>query len=123
MLALAGCPNQAKNDSTNALNAGNKAARAETDRDRDHEYQKAVERYRENHLAWYGMGLANIEKKDFDKAADALQHGVELVPDQPMYQMWYGIALYEKAVDTAREDQAREGEQEARGDRSGSHRR
>jgi len=106
VLALAGCPNQAKNDSTNALNAGNKALGQKQTETAITEYQKAVERYHENHLAWYGMGLANIEKKDFDKAADALQHCVELAPEQPMYQMWYGIALYEKAVDTAKKDQA-----------------
>jgi tetratricopeptide (TPR) repeat protein len=104
---LAGCPNQAKNDSTNALNAGNKALGQKQVETALSEYQKAVDRYRDNHLAWYGMGLANIEKKDFDKAADALQHCVELVPEQTMYQMWYGIALYEKAVDNARQDQAK----------------
>jgi tetratricopeptide (TPR) repeat protein len=107
VLMLAGCPNQAKNDSTNALNAGNKALGQKQVETALTEYQKAVERYRENHLAWYGMGLAYIEKKDFDKAADALQHCVELANEQPMYQMWYGIALYEKAVDNARQDQAK----------------
>jgi Cytochrome c biogenesis factor len=104
---LAGCPNQAKNDSTNALNAGNKALGQKQVETALSEYQKAVDRYRDNHLAWYGMGLAYIEKKDFDKAADALQHCVELAPEQTMYQMWYGIALYEKAVDNARQDQAK----------------
>jgi tetratricopeptide (TPR) repeat protein len=107
VIALAGCPNQAKNDSTNALNAGNKALGQKQTETAISEYQKAVERYRENHLAWYGMGIANIQKKDFDKAADALQHSIELVPEEPMYQMWYGIALYEKAVDNARQDQAK----------------
>jgi tetratricopeptide (TPR) repeat protein len=104
---LAGCPNQAKNDSTNALNAGNKALGQKQVETALSEYQKAVDRYRDNHLAWYGMGLAFIEKKDFDKAADALQHCVELAPEQTMYQMWYGIALYEKAVDNARQEQAK----------------
>jgi tetratricopeptide (TPR) repeat protein len=107
VVMLAGCPNQAKNDSTNALNVGNKALGQKQVETALTEYQKAVERYRDNHLAWYGMGLAYIEKKDFDKAADALQHCVELAPEQPMYQMWYGIALYEKAVDNARQDQAK----------------
>lgn len=107
LVVLAGCPNQAKNDSTNALNAGNKALGQKQVETALTEYQKAVERYRDNHLAWYGMGLAYIQKKDFDKAADALQHCVELAPEQSMYQMWYGIALYEKAVDNARQDQAK----------------
>jgi tetratricopeptide (TPR) repeat protein len=107
LVVLAGCPNQAKNDSTNALNRGNKALGQKQVETALNEYQKAVERYRENHLAWYGMGLANMEKKDYDKAADAFQHAVEIAPDQAMYQMLYGISMYEKTVDNARQDQAK----------------
>ena len=107
LVVLAGCPNQAKNDSTNALNAGNKALGQKQVETALNEYQKAVERYRENHLAWYGMGLAYMEKKDFDKASDSFQHAVELVPEQAMYQMTYGISLYEKTIENARQDQAK----------------
>ena len=107
LVVLAGCPNQAKNDSTNALNAGNKALGQKQVETALNEYQKAVERYRENHLAWYGMGLAYMEKKDYDKAADSFQHAVELAPEQAMYQMTYGIALYEKTIENARQDQAK----------------
>lgn len=71
------------------------------------EYQKAVDRYHDNHLAWYGMGGAYAGKADWPKAADSFSTAVQLAPEQAMYQMWYGIALYEKAVQTAREDQAR----------------
>jgi len=107
LVVLAGCPNQAKNDSTNALNRGNKALGQKQVETAINEYQKAVERYRENHLAWYGMGLAYMEKKDFDKAADSFQHAVELAPEQAMYQMTYGISLYEKTIENARQDQAK----------------
>jgi tetratricopeptide (TPR) repeat protein len=107
LVVLAGCPNQAKNDSTNALNAGNKALGQKQVETALTEYQKAVERYHENHLAWYGMGLAYMEKKDYDKAADSFQHAVELAPEQAMYQMTYGIALYEKTIENARQDQAK----------------
>ena len=103
---LAGCPNQSKNDSMNALNAGNKAAGAKQFDNALAEYQKSVELMKENHLAWYGMGGAQAARGQWDKASDAFANAVQLEPDQAMYQMWYGIALYEKAVATAREEQA-----------------
>ena len=36
-----------------------------------------------------------------------MSHAVQLVPEQAMYQMQYGRFLYEKAVEGAREDEAR----------------
>ncbi|HUJ57083.1 MAG TPA: tetratricopeptide repeat protein [Kofleriaceae bacterium] len=106
LVALAACPNDAKNESTNALNAGNKALGQKQLETAINEYEHAIEKNRDNHLAWYGMGLAYIEKQDYDKASDSLQHTVDLAPDQPMYQMWYGISLYDKAVQDAAQTQA-----------------
>ncbi len=37
----------------------------------------------------------------------AFDHTVAIAPDQPMYQMWAGIAHYEAAIEQARQDQAR----------------
>jgi tetratricopeptide (TPR) repeat protein len=107
LFALSGCPNQAKNDSSNALNAGNKAFGAKQYEEAINSFEKSVEKNRDNHLAWYGMGLTYIAKQDYSKAVDALEHTVQLAPDQGMYQMWYGVAEYEKAVATARDDQAK----------------
>ena len=106
VLLLAACPNQSRNDSMTALNNGNKASGAKQFDNALAEYQKAVELMKENHLAWYGMGLAQAARGQWDKAADALANTVQLEPDQAMYQMWYGRALYEKAVAAAREEQA-----------------
>jgi tetratricopeptide (TPR) repeat protein len=106
LAVLAGCPSQARNESTNHSNAGNKALGQKQYETALGEYQKAVELNRDNSLAWYGMGLASMDKKDFAKASEALQHTVTIAPEQVMYQMWYGIALYEKAIDDARKDQA-----------------
>ena len=106
LLGLTGCPNQALNDSKTALAAGNKANGQKQYESAIVEYQKAVERYHENHLAWYGMGGAQAGKGDWAKAADAFSNAVQLNDKDPMYQMWFGVALYEKAVQTAREDQA-----------------
>ena len=106
LLGATGCPNQARNDSMNALNAGNKAAGAKQFETAISEYQKAVDKYRENSLAWYGMGGALAAKADWAKASDSFSTAVQLADNQPMYQMWYGISLYEKAVLQARDDQA-----------------
>jgi tetratricopeptide (TPR) repeat protein len=106
-LALAACPNQAKNDSSTALNAGNKELGQKQYESAINDFQKSVEKNHDNHLAWYGMGLAYIAKQDYSKAVDALEHTVQLAPDQGMYQMWYGVAEFEKAVQTAKEDQAK----------------
>lgn len=86
---------------------GNKAQGAKQFEVAIQEYQKAVEKYGENHLAWYGMGGAQAHRGEWDKAADAFSRAVQIADEQPMYQMWYGVALYEKAVKQAREDQAR----------------
>jgi tetratricopeptide (TPR) repeat protein len=107
VLALAGCPNQSLNESKTALNNGNKANGAKQFETAITEYQKAVEKYHDNHLAWYGMGGAEAGKGDWGKSSDAFAVAVQLDDKQPMYQMWYGVSLYEKAVQTAREDQAK----------------
>ncbi len=107
LVTLAGCPNQSKNDSMTALNNGNKAAGAKQFDTALAEYQKAVELMKDNHLAWYGLGASYANRAQWDKSSDAFANAVQLEPDQAMYNMWYGIALYEKAVQGAREDQAR----------------
>jgi tetratricopeptide (TPR) repeat protein len=107
VLLCAACPNQARNDSMQFLAAGNKAAGAKQFEIAVQEYQKAVDKYGDNHLAWYGMGGAQAQRGEWDKAADAFARAVQIADNQPMYQMWYGISLYEKAVKQARDDQAR----------------
>jgi tetratricopeptide (TPR) repeat protein len=53
------------------------------------------------------MGGSQAQRGEWDKAADAFARAVQIADSQPMYQMWYGISLYEKAVKQARDDQAR----------------
>lgn len=107
VLVVAGCPNSSVNDSKKLLNEGNKAHGAKQFDTALGHYQKAVEKWSDNHLAFYGMGGAYAGRGDFDKAADAFSNAVRIAPEQPMYQMWYGVALYEKAVKSARDDQAK----------------
>lgn len=107
LAVLTGCPNQSLNESKTALNAGNKASGAKQYQTAITEYQRAVDKYHDNHLAWYGMGGAQAGKGDWAKAAEAFAVAVQLDDKQPMYQMWYGVSLYEKAIQAAREDQAK----------------
>ena len=104
---LAGCPNQARNDSMTELAAGNKASGAKQFEEAVTHYEKATGRMHDNHLAWYGMGGAWAQRGDWTKAADAFTNAVQIAPEQAMYQMWYGISLFQKAVHDAREEQAK----------------
>ncbi|MDB4956996.1 MAG: Tetratricopeptide 2 repeat protein [Myxococcales bacterium] len=107
LFCATGCPNQAHNDSMTALANGNKASGAKQYEQAVTEYQKAVDKFHENHLAWYGMGGAWAQRGDWTKASDAFTNAVQIAPEQAMYQMWYGIALYNKAVQVAKEEQAK----------------
>jgi tetratricopeptide (TPR) repeat protein len=103
---LSACPNAALNESKQAQARGDKAVGQKQFETAIGEYQKATEKYPDNHLAWYGMGQAYAGKGDWAKAADSFEQAVQRADKEPMYQQWYGRALYEKAVAAAREDQA-----------------
>jgi tetratricopeptide (TPR) repeat protein len=107
VLFVAGCPNQSRNDSKTLLQEGNKAHGAKQYDTAITAYQKAVEKWSDNHLAYYGMGGSYAGRGEWDKASDAFSNAVRIAPEQPMYQMWYGVSLYEKAIKSAREDQAK----------------
>lgn len=70
-------------------------------------YTKATEKWKDNHTAWYGLSAAHSQRRDWAKAADAAGQAVALEPEISMYQLLYGRALYEKAIQQAKEDQAR----------------
>ena len=104
--ALVGC-NQALNDSKTAANVGAKAYGQKQYDTAITEYQKAIEKYKDNHVAWYGLGASYIGRGDWEKASEAFSKAVAIDDKQSMYQMYYGVSLYEKAVKGAREDQAK----------------
>jgi Flp pilus assembly protein TadD len=101
------CGDSAQNDSKTASNAGNKALEAKQFDTAVTEFTKATERYPDNHYAWYGLGAAQAKKGDWAKAADAFGRAVQIEDKQPTYQKLFGMALFEKAVASAREDQAK----------------
>jgi tetratricopeptide (TPR) repeat protein len=106
VLALAGCPNDAHNEAAKLNTEGNKALGQKQYETAINDFEKAVEKNHDYHLAWYGLGVAYYQKNDYAKAVDALEKCVQLAPEQPMYQMMYGVALYEKGVDSAKDEQA-----------------
>lgn len=110
VLLLAGCPNEARNESIRAANEASKAGGQKQYDTAIAAYTRAVEKWKDNHSAWYGLGGAYHGKKDYVKAAEAMEHAVQIAPEQGMYQLAYGWFLFDKAGWTARQEQAsREG--------------
>ncbi len=106
-VALTGCPNEARNESIRSANEGNKALGQKQFETAIPALKKAVERWSDNHTAWYSLGGAYAGKSEWANAVDAMSHAVQIVPEQGMYQLLYGRCLYEKAIQSAREEQAR----------------
>lgn len=107
LAVLPGCPNQARNDSITAANEGTTASGLKQYETAIAAYKRATEKWDGNHAAWYGLGGVYAARHEWAKAADAMQHAVQLQPEQPLDQFYYGQFLYEKAVQVAREEQAR----------------
>src|SRR5687768_16257170 len=107
LFLLAACPNKGRNESVKASNEGTKAYGAKQYETAIEAYKTAVSKWSDNHVAWYGLAGAYIGKKDWKSAADAMEKAVQIKEDEAMYQMVYGYTLYEKAIQTAREDTAR----------------
>ncbi|MEZ4362321.1 MAG: tetratricopeptide repeat protein [Kofleriaceae bacterium] len=105
--ALAGCADDARNESVKIANLGNGFIASKHYDDAIVQMKKAVELYGDNHLAWYGMGSSYIARKQWAEAVDALNNAVRVVDDQPMYHMWLGIAQRMKAITQAKEELAR----------------
>jgi tetratricopeptide (TPR) repeat protein len=102
-----GCGDAGRKESIQRTNAGHKALGAKQFDTAINEYKDAIAAYRDNHAAHYYLGEAYRGKKVFDKAAEGYAEAVRIKPDNVMYQMMYGVALYEDAVQKAREDAAR----------------
>jgi tetratricopeptide (TPR) repeat protein len=99
---LAGCPNQSRNDSMNALNQGNKFKAQKQYEDAITAFKLSVQKMHDNHLAWWGLGTSYVERKAWGDAVDAFTNAAQIAPDQAMYQMWLGVSTFEKTVDEAR---------------------
>jgi tetratricopeptide (TPR) repeat protein len=77
------------------------------------ECRAAVTTWDGNHLAWYAMASGYLAKQEWPEAQAAAARAVKLRPDQAMYQLYYGMALYEVEMQ-------RVGNEAARRDRKGA---
>ena len=107
VLLLAACPNDAKKKSVERNNEGSKALGQKQYETAINHFEESIKAWDENHMAWYGMGLAHSSRGNWKEAADAFTSAVKLKDDDAMYQMWLGRALYEQSVKQAREEQAK----------------
>ena len=107
LIGLTGCPNKARQESLDLSNSGMQALKKKEFEEADNFCKQATERFRDNHPGWWCLGNAKKGKNDWAAAADAYEQAVRIDGKQPMYHMWLGISLYNKAVRTAREDLAR----------------
>jgi tetratricopeptide (TPR) repeat protein len=98
---------QTLNASVEHLNACNRGVVSRHYEDAIAECQAATKIWGDNHLAWYAWAGAHLAKREWLAAKTAIEHAVTLRPDQPMYQLYYGIALYEAEHERARDEQAR----------------
>jgi tetratricopeptide (TPR) repeat protein len=104
---LAACQDSARNESVQLANQGNQNINQKQFDEAIVKLNKAVERYRDNHLAWYGLGISYINRKQWTEAVDSLGNAVRIVDDQPMYHMWLGIAQMMKSITQVRDELAK----------------
>jgi tetratricopeptide (TPR) repeat protein len=66
--------------------------------------RSSIAAWQGNHLAWYAAANAHVARDEWKEGAASLAHAVALRPDIAMYQMMYGIALYEAEVERFRQE-------------------
>lgn len=93
---------QTINESIARMNACNQAIVARRYDAAIAECKAAISIWDGNHLAWYARAGAHMALRDWRSAREAAERAVRLRPDQAMYQLYHGIALYEIAHDEAR---------------------
>lgn len=86
---------QTINASIDRMNACNQAIVARRYDAAITECQAATSIWEGNHLAWYARAGAHMARREWRQAKLAAERAVTLRPDQAMYQLYYGIALYE----------------------------
>ncbi|MBP6627939.1 MAG: tetratricopeptide repeat protein [Kofleriaceae bacterium] len=106
-VALAACPNKEKNASIEHMNAGVKALNSKQFESAKNAFEKAVASYRDNHSAHYYLGYANAQRENWTAAVEGFEKAAQIKPEEPMYQLYLGVALYEKALQVAREAAAK----------------
>ena len=105
-LGSGACGNAARNDSIKKANAGVRALANKSLDTAVTEFKESVRLYKENHAAWFHLGEAYRLKKVWGEAVNAYSNAVQLKGGDVMYRLRLGAAMYEAAVEKARNDQA-----------------
>jgi tetratricopeptide (TPR) repeat protein len=105
-ITLVACASQEQKKSINKTNEGVKALRGKQYDDAISKLEEATKAYRDNHTAWYNLGLAYDGKKKYDDAAKAYEEAVRRSSKDAMYHMQHGIALYKSVMADAKKRQA-----------------
>jgi tetratricopeptide (TPR) repeat protein len=95
-----------RNDSIGQLNACNKAIAARKFDDAVAACKTATTTWDGNHFAWYSGASAHMARAEWPEAKAGTERAVALRPDQAMYQLYYGIALYESELARVRAELA-----------------
>jgi tetratricopeptide (TPR) repeat protein len=103
--ALGACASQEQKKSIEKTNEGVKALRAKQYDAAIGKLEEATKAYRDNHTAWYNLGLAYDGKKKYDDAAKAYEEAVRRSSKDAMYHMQHGIALYKSVMADAKKRQ------------------
>jgi tetratricopeptide (TPR) repeat protein len=96
-----------RTSSMQQLSAGNKALGMKQTDAAIAAYQKAVAAWDGNHGAWYALGVANVQKRDWAAARAAWERAAALLPDNALYQQWLGLATFEASSEQGRDAAAR----------------
>lgn len=95
-VALGGCPDKDKHASIESMNAGIVAFDDSNYTEAIKNFKDATGRYRDNHQAWYSLGLVYGKKGEWDKAAESFEEAAKVKGDDAMYQFHAGMANYEQ---------------------------
>jgi tetratricopeptide (TPR) repeat protein len=94
------------NVSVDHLNACNQRILAGRYDDALAECEAAAAAWPGNHLAWYEAASAHIARRRWREARAAAERAVAMRPDLAMYQLYYGISIYEAEQQRVRDEQA-----------------
>jgi hypothetical protein len=94
----------ARAQSISRLNACNQAFAARQYDTAINECRAATQMWPGNHLAWYVGASAHMAKNEWAQARADTEAAVTRRPDQAMYQLYHGIALYEAERARVRDD-------------------
>jgi tetratricopeptide (TPR) repeat protein len=107
LLLFTGCRDNDRIESIEHMNKGSEALHAQSVETAIVELTEAVRLYPKNHMAEYQLGNAYDKRNAPVESATHYGKAVQELPDNVVYNMFYGIALYKQAVFQAKDAEAK----------------